>query len=74
MTSPKKLFTPVKSMNADEAKSFIAGQEEGGYTLLDVRQSSEYDQEHLPGARLIPLPELPGRLKELDPLKPVIAY
>lgn len=46
----------------------------GGYTLLDVRQPKEYIGGHIPGAILIPLPELPDRLNELDPEKPVAAY
>ncbi len=33
--------------------------------LLDVRQPVEYQAGHIPGANLIPLPELPGRLEEL---------
>ena len=34
--------------------------------LLDVRQHWEYEQCHLPGSVLIPLPELPQRLNELE--------
>jgi rhodanese-related sulfurtransferase/rubrerythrin len=74
MISLKKLFTPVKSMNADEAKKFIAGHEEGAYTLLDVRQPGEYESEHIPGARLIPLPGLKDGRRQLDSQKPVIVY
>jgi rhodanese-related sulfurtransferase/rubrerythrin len=74
MISLKKLFTPVKSMNADEAKKFIAGHEEGAYTLLDVRQPGEYESEHIPGARLIPLPDLKDGRRQLDSQKPVIVY
>jgi rhodanese-related sulfurtransferase len=70
----KQFLTPVKSMNAEEAKDYVRTHPEGSFTLLDVRQPGEYEKEHLPGARLIPLPELPSRLKELDPAKPVIAY
>ena len=70
----KQFFTPVKSLDAGEAESFIKTHEEGDYILLDVRQPSEYEKERIPGAKLIPLPELPGRLKELDPQKPVITY
>ena len=33
--------------------------------LLDVRQPEEYQAGHIPGASLIPLRELPGRLGEL---------
>jgi rhodanese-related sulfurtransferase/rubrerythrin len=74
MIGIKKLFTPVKSMDGDQAKSFIAEHEEGTYTILDVRQPSEYEEAHIPGATLIPLPNLHDSLNELDPKKPTIAY
>ena len=70
----KQLFQPVKSMDADEAKKYMDAHQEGTYTLLDVRQPSEYEQAHIPGAKLIPLPELKDRLKELDTTKPVLTY
>nr|WP_090343284.1 MBL fold metallo-hydrolase [Mycolicibacterium malmesburyense]CRL74215.1 beta-lactamase domain-containing protein [Mycolicibacterium malmesburyense] len=34
-------------------------------TVLDVRQSHEYESEHIPGALNIPLHELPGRVDEV---------
>ena len=74
MISQKKLFTPVKSINADETKTLIAGQAEGAYILLDVRQPGEYESEHLPGAKLIPLPDLKDGYSQLDSRKPVIVY
>ena len=70
----KQFLTPVKSMEAGEARAYMDEHKEGSYTLLDVRQPGEYEKERIPGARLIPLPELPGRLKDLDPEKPLIAY
>ncbi len=70
----KKLFTPVESLDADQAKTFMEQHKEGTYTLLDVRQPSEYEEGHLPGATLIPLPQLTDRMDELDPGKPVITY
>jgi sulfur-carrier protein adenylyltransferase/sulfurtransferase len=70
----KQFFTPAKSLEADEARSYIKAHKEGSYTLLDVRQPAEYEQERIPGAKLIPLPELPGRVSELDPEKPLITY
>ena len=74
MISLKKLFTPVKSINSEEAKAFMAEHPEGAYTLLDVRQPGEYETEHIPGAKLIPLPGLKDGLRQLDKQKPVIAY
>lgn len=74
MISLKKLFTPVKSVNSEETKSFMSEHAEGTYTLLDVRQPGEYETEHIPGAKLIPLPGLKDGLSQLDKHKPVIAY
>ena len=74
MVNIKRLFKPVKSMDTGKAKSFIAEHEEGTYTLLDVRQPGEYEKKHIPGAKLIPLPELKDSLQQLDPAKPLIVY
>lgn len=41
--------------------------------VLDVREPWEYAQGHIPGAVLIPLGQLAGRLQELDPGQPVAA-
>jgi rhodanese-related sulfurtransferase len=70
----KQLFTPVKAIEPEEAKALMAGRPEGSYTLLDVRQPGEYEKEHLPGAKLVPMAQLPESLKDLDPEKPVIVY
>lgn len=70
----KKFFTPAESLAPDEVKAFLAEHEEGAYTLLDVRQPSEYEQEHIPGAKLIPIAQLPDKMNELDPEKPVLVY
>ncbi len=70
----KKLFTPVKSIDNEAARKFMAEHKEGTYTLLDVRQTGEYEAEHIPGAKLIPLPGLKDGLKQLDRDKPVIVY
>ena len=70
----KQLFTPVKSMNTEEAKKYINEHQEGTFTLLDVRQPSEYQEEHIPGAKLVPLPDLNDRQKEIDREKPMIVY
>jgi sulfur-carrier protein adenylyltransferase/sulfurtransferase len=70
----KKLFTPVESIDADKARAFIAENREGTYTLLDVRQPKEYERVHIPGAKLIPLPELSESIDRLDREQPVIVY
>jgi rhodanese-related sulfurtransferase/rubrerythrin len=70
----KQLFVPVKSMDKDEAQRFMAEHSEGTFTLLDVRQPGEYEEGHIPGAKLIPLPELHASHGELDSNKPIIVY
>jgi rhodanese-related sulfurtransferase len=68
------LFSRVKSIDADGARKWPEERPDGSYTLLDVREPEEYEQGHIPGATLIPLSELPDRLSEIDPQKPVLAY
>lgn len=42
-----------------------------GATVIDVREPREYLAGHVPGARLIPMGQLPSRLAELDRSRPV---
>jgi len=44
------------------------------FTLLDVRQPVEYEKNHIPGSKLVPVGELDKRLDEIDPSKPVLIY
>jgi len=39
--------------------------------VVDVRESWEYAEGHVPGARLIPLGEFARRVDELDPVQPI---
>ena len=70
----RDMFSPVPNMNAEQVQKFIDSNREGSFTLLDVRQPSEYENSRIPGSKLIPLPILKDRLQELDPQKPVVAY
>ncbi|MGD8959963.1 MAG: rhodanese-like domain-containing protein [Desulfobacteraceae bacterium] len=74
MSLQKTFFAPVVSWSAEDLKAFMAQKPEGGYTLLDVRQPSEYRESHLPGAKLIPLSQLDTAVGQLDPQKPVAVY
>lgn len=42
--------------------------------LLDVREVYEYEICAIPGATLIPLPQLPERLAEINGAQPIVAY
>jgi sulfur-carrier protein adenylyltransferase/sulfurtransferase len=70
----KQFFTPVKSLDVLAARDYMHRKNADDFALLDVRQPEEYESEHLPGAKLIPLAELGSRLSELRPNKPTIVY
>jgi rhodanese-related sulfurtransferase len=70
----KQFLVPVRSMDTGEARAYIGEHKEGTFTLLDVRQPGEYEKARIPGAKLIPLPELSNRLAELDREKPTLVY
>lgn len=61
-------------MTPQQVRELMDSSRPGDYNLVDVRQPGEYRQGHLPGARLIPLSELPVRMGELDPSKLTITY
>lgn len=67
-------FRKVDSASPDEIREFLGAHAPDEYNLVDVRSPREYERGHLPGARLIPLGELPRRLSELDRTKRTFAY
>ncbi len=44
------------------------------FILLDVREPHEYQICNIPGAKLIPLGDLPKRVNELDSSKEIVAH
>lgn len=70
----RQFLTPVTSFNFEQCKSYLDGMPADDVTILDVRQPNEYQSGHIPGAKLIPLPQLGERLNELDPQKPTVVY
>ena len=70
----KQFLTPVKSFDAVQARKYMGDKSSEECTILDVRQPGEYEAGHIPGAKLIPLPDLTERLHEIDPKKPTLVY
>jgi len=70
----KQFFTPVESIDSAKARDMMASTDTGDMLILDVRQPSEYNSGHIPGATLIPLPQLTDRLDELDREQPLMVY
>jgi len=62
------------TLSMEDAKQLVTTSGLHDLTILDVRQAWEYEEFHLPGALLVPLPDLSDRLAELDPRKPMLVY
>jgi rhodanese-related sulfurtransferase len=52
---------PIREIHVDE----LVALRDGGALVVDVRMPDEYAEAHVPGAMLIPLPELPDRHGEI---------
>ncbi len=57
-----------------EREEILARVRAGSVTLLDVRPREEFEAEHLPGARSVPLDELADRVGEIPRERDVVAY
>ncbi len=69
----KQFFTPVSSITPQKAKEILTTQPQKN-VLLDVRQPAEYQEGHISGARLMPLPLLSDSLNQLNRDTPTIVY
>lgn len=59
------IMANFRSQIADEVKQRLQKKER--FQILDVREIDEWVFGHIPGAKHIPLLDLPSRLHELDP-------
>jgi len=64
----------VEEIDSYKLRDYIQSHDEADYLLVDVRQPSEYEQAHIPGARLMPLPNLMNALDRLPVDKDIIFY
>ena len=67
-------FQKVKSVLPNEVRTIIKEKSTNEYCLLDVRQPAEYEQGHIPGARLIPLGQLQSNLNKIQSDRMTIVY
>ena len=63
----------MREFEAEELKSYLESVNEPPL-LLDVRQPWEYEEDHIPGAKLVPLGDLKDGTQSLDPEKPILVY
>jgi rhodanese-related sulfurtransferase len=66
------IFNRVDLVSPDEAKQLLSDNKDA--ILLDVREPREYEEEHLPGAVLMPMSDIPDKMKELDPSRTIVTY
>ncbi|MBT8339496.1 MAG: sulfurtransferase [Desulfatitalea sp.] len=64
----------LESISPQALRHYVQSHHEKAYLLVDVRQPDEYRQSHIPGARLMPLPQLAQRLDELSADKELVFY
>lgn len=62
------------NITSEELRAYINEKNEDQYVLIDVRQADEYGRSHLPGALLLPLAELSGKMGELALDRDLIFY
>ena len=70
----RELGSPDSTWHGEDRDALLRKARKGEVVVLDVRPRSEYDQQHLPFARSLPLSELRARLAELPKGKPIVAY
>jgi len=74
-TSTLLVISPIPghSITVLDAKKLL---DSGSKTtvFIDIRNQTDYDQNHVPGAVLIPANEMPSRLSEVPHDKQVIVY
>jgi rubrerythrin/rhodanese-related sulfurtransferase len=63
-----------ETLTAEEFDEYLNNHREKNYLLIDVRQESEYEQGHMPGAKLMPLAEVETRLFSLPAEQDLIFY
>ena len=61
----------ARRINVQQARDLLA---RGQAYFVDVRNQPAYDQGHIPGAKLIPVAEVGGRIAELPRDKTIITY
>jgi len=68
------LFSTTEEISVANAKEFIETTPQTSFQLVDIRQPKEYQEQHIPGAILIPLKELKERAGQLSKDLPTIVY
>jgi len=63
-----------ETLTAEEFDAYLKNHQVKDYLLIDVRQESEYELGHIPGAKLMPLAEVETNLFSLPAEQDLIFY
>lgn len=63
-----------ETLTSDEFTEYMQAHKEKEYLVIDVRQASEYEEGHIPGAKLMPLSEVETKLFTLPADRDLIFY
>jgi len=73
MSAPQAAVIDTASLSRDvDVQTAAALRAQPDVVILDVREQSEWDSGHIPGALFIPMNDVPNRLKEIPTDKTVI--
>jgi len=70
----RQLNTTTQEWVGNSRNELLRKAKKGEVVVIDVRPENEYEVEHLPFARSLPLLELKNRLAEFPKNKPIVAY
>ena len=69
-----QMATATTEWQGESREALMQKARNGEVVVIDVRPAREFERQHLPHARSLPLAELRQRLSELPPGIPVVAY
>ena len=65
---------PIEDISPEALRRYMQAHHEKSYRLVDVRQPGEYEMDHIPGAQLLPLPQLMQSTEGLPTDRELIFY
>lgn len=71
LVSEEESFPEIPRVSLEEA---LSAHQAGSAIFIDIRDSSAYEEAHIPGSLSLPLAQLESQLKELDPNSWIITY
>ena len=71
LVSEEESFPEIPRVSLEEA---LSAHQAGSAIFIDIRDSSAYEEAHIPGSLSFPLAQLERKLKELDPNSWIITY